>query len=467
MLLLTGTTSATVTSESGQLGSTMRPQEYQLSFEQVAATDTLLAAPAVRDSMGGDRIGGIYLFDIASRTLARVYEPDTSADAGTSLSIDLNDQFGVAGNAFNSRFGFFNGAAFIFDPSTGQTLFELEPDLTLANEFSAFGLAVAVDGATVAVGAPLGGLNDPGYVSVFDANTGQRLRSIQPPAAPDVASFGNSVAIEGDMLVIGAPGAFNSGSVGRAYVYQISTGALVGTIEPNPSQRLTRFGDVVAISNGRIAISAPGSFGEFGADAVIIYDAVTRTELRRFIDPAGLTTASQFGAQIDLVGDALLIATVSGSPGTSRGRGNVWVYNVNTGARESVFEPATAQFSERLGPAIALNSTAAFTTTSFFDTNSANIRLVYEFPYTLRACPADLTTAGTNPGDPDYGAPDGSADTADLSFFVEAWLAGSPSVADLTTDGANPGEPGYGIANNAVTVADLAYFVELWLGGCP
>lgn len=39
----------------------------------------------------------------------------------------------------------------------------------------------------------------------------------------------------------------------------------------------------------------------------------------------------------------------------------------------------------------------------------------------------DLTTTGTNPGEPGYGVPDGDINGADLSFFVENWRsAASP-----------------------------------------
>ncbi|MEM1331032.1 MAG: hypothetical protein AAGG07_10765 [Planctomycetota bacterium] len=41
-------------------------------------------------------------------------------------------------------------------------------------------------------------------------------------------------------------------------------------------------------------------------------------------------------------------------------------------------------------------------------------------------CVVDLTTSGTNPGDPDYGVPDGQVTAADLTCYVELWLNGCP-----------------------------------------
>lgn len=83
----------------------------------------------------------------------------------------------------------------------------------------------------------------------------------------------------------------------------------------------------------------------------------------------------------------------------------------------------------------------------------------------LTRCPADFTTTNTNPGDTNYGIPDGTVDGADLSFFVERWLA-EIRQADVTTSNTNPGDTRYGIPDLTVDGADLSFYVELWLFGC-
>jgi len=82
-------------------------------------------------------------------------------------------------------------------------------------------------------------------------------------------------------------------------------------------------------------------------------------------------------------------------------------------------------------------------------------------------CAPDLTTTNANPGDPGFGVPDTVVNGADLSYFVEQWLAGNLSEADFTTTNANPGDPGFGVPDGGANGADLSYFVELWLAGCP
>ncbi|MEM1329777.1 MAG: GC-type dockerin domain-anchored protein [Planctomycetota bacterium] len=82
-------------------------------------------------------------------------------------------------------------------------------------------------------------------------------------------------------------------------------------------------------------------------------------------------------------------------------------------------------------------------------------------------CLPDITTDGTNPGDANFLVPDGAVTVADLSTFVEQWIALNVAVADITTDGANPGDANFLVPDGVVTVSDLSTFVELWLAGCP
>ena len=80
---------------------------------------------------------------------------------------------------------------------------------------------------------------------------------------------------------------------------------------------------------------------------------------------------------------------------------------------------------------------------------------------------ADVTTDNANPGDANFGVPDGLITASDLTFFVEQWIAGNVMVADVTTDNANPGDANFGVPDGAVTASDLTFFVEAWIAGCP
>lgn len=90
-----------------------------------------------------------------------------------------------------------------------------------------------------------------------------------------------------------------------------------------------------------------------------------------------------------------------------------------------------------------------------------------QFAVARVAAVGDVTTTNTNPGSPLYGVPDLVVDGADLSFYVERWLAADAGVAfDVTTTNTNPGDSGYGLPDGSTDGADLSFFVEKWLGAC-
>jgi len=77
-----------------------------------------------------------------------------------------------------------------------------------------------------------------GAVHVFDTTTRQHRRVILDPLAPANTEFGVFTALEGDRLLVGAPGA---GTVGRVYLFDVRTGVLLRTIHA-PSANNTEFG---------------------------------------------------------------------------------------------------------------------------------------------------------------------------------------------------------------------------------
>ncbi len=119
---------------------------------------------------------------------------------------------------------------------------------------SAFGSAVAVDGNLLVIGAPkeldAGGTREAGavYVRTVDGLTAWRLT---PTDAANRYQFGRSVAIDGDVLVAGAGGAayvFRFDPQGEAWIEEAK-------LEQDCSQG--RFGWAVAVSGDCILVGSP------------------------------------------------------------------------------------------------------------------------------------------------------------------------------------------------------------------
>ena len=129
-----------------------------------------------------------------------------------------------------------------------------------------FGSAVAIDGDTIVVGVPgdtLGPVEFQGTAYVFVRNGEQwneRARLFPSDGAAD-DSFGYSVAISGDYIVVGAPrnniGAVNN--QGAAYVYFNNGGSWFEQqrLLANDGAAIDSFGTAVAISGEHVAVGAP------------------------------------------------------------------------------------------------------------------------------------------------------------------------------------------------------------------
>ena len=126
-----------------------------------------------------------------------------------------------------------------------------------------FGSAVAIDGNTIAVGAPGAQINGvpQGAVYIFErVGTSwpqvARLGSAIPLLGDE---FGAAVDLDGVRLVVGAPGKFGVGQAsGAAYVFERSVGwQQQAKLLASDTEYLDRFGQSVAIEAFRIAVGAP------------------------------------------------------------------------------------------------------------------------------------------------------------------------------------------------------------------
>ena len=100
--------------------------------------------------------------------------------------------------------------------------------------FAQFGQVVAASEDYVAVSSPFAniGSQNPGAVYVFGTRDGSLLRTIAHPEPQAASHFGSSLAIAGDLLVVGAPDEDVAGvqDAGSVYVFNIRTGERLSTL---------------------------------------------------------------------------------------------------------------------------------------------------------------------------------------------------------------------------------------------
>jgi hypothetical protein len=280
----------------------------------VAICDNIVVVGAVQDDLGATNAGGAYLFNATTGVLLQTLAnptPDAADVFGFSVAISGNKV--VVGAHQDDTGATDSGAAYIFDAAMGtlsQTLVNPTPD---ASDY--FGYSVAISGNTVVVGTPYDdtGATTTGAAYSFDAATGELLSTLANPSPAVGDSFGSTVAISGNIVVVGAllddTGATNAGTV---YIFEPFAGSLLKTlVNPTPNAE-DYFGHCVAVSSGHAVIGAPredGSTSDRGA--VYIFDAYRPAANCTWdggstVDNLWTTKANWVGDAVPLPGDNLM-----------------------------------------------------------------------------------------------------------------------------------------------------------------
>lgn len=259
---------------------------------------------------------------------ARLSGPDAYTSLGFGASVALSGGTLVVGARDVTVGGQTSaGSAYVFQESGGS--WDRTATLTAASPvpMGYFGSAVAVSGDTVVVGHPG---DAPAYVyqagsaHVFRASQGtwSELAYLTAPGAASNAGLGRSVAVDGATVVVGAPG-WSGGGVweeGAAYVFQESGGSWSGPTTLTVSDHLFqgRAGTAVAVSADRIAVGAPAWGVAPGAAYVFEGSGGSWSETGKLV-PSDNETAYPFGWAVAADPGALVV----GAPNTNTGS---WAY---------------------------------------------------------------------------------------------------------------------------------------------
>jgi hypothetical protein len=205
-------------------------------------------------------------------------------------------------------------------------------DVTNISTNPFFGSSVALDGERIAVGAPNESFSTIlptgtylGITRVFERNEGGasnwgQVRKLNGSDAGTAEKFGSSLALDGESLVVGAPGESVHGLVaaGAAYVFCRNQGGTANwgqfdKMTASPAQANASFGSAVAIDGPDLAVSAfQENMGSTPlAGAVYLFrresDWDNGWSMDQRIQPEDLATAQYFGISLALSHGRVLI----------------------------------------------------------------------------------------------------------------------------------------------------------------
>ncbi|MEE9130117.1 MAG: FG-GAP repeat protein [Phycisphaerales bacterium] len=387
--------------------------------------------------------------------ILRAEFPDAEDRFGASVSISVDTA--IVGAPRDDGAGTDLGAAYIFDRDEGgndewdQVVKIIAPD---ADPDDQFGWSVSINGSIAIVGAPFvgsdvgeayiyyrdrGGLDNWGWVATLTASDGAR---------DDV--FGWSVAVNGDLAIVGAPFENENGTnAGAAYVFGRDEG---GTDNWGEVKKITagdlndEFGVAVAMSVDTALVGAEnaGLGGTGGAGAAYVFEQ-DAGGTDNWGQVAKLTASD--GAVADAFGLSVSIrrrGAVVGAFGNNLARGAAYLFRrpgggwVNNTENDKMTASDAAPF-DAFGRSVAISGDFAVMGAPGEDANGSSSGSGYVFE-SVCPCPWDLT------GNDKVGA-------VDLLILLSAW-------------GTDPGGPPDFDDSGFVGSTDLLALLVNW-GLCP
>jgi hypothetical protein len=305
--------------------------------------------------------GAAYVFEEPPSGWADAHETlkltaaDGKKDNFFGVSVAVSGEQIVVGAPDDETTHYPKGAAYIFQTSSAWTAATQIAQLTVPDEREnngkmeenpmedGLGSSVAFSGTTLVVGAP-GRQNDKGAAYVFSkpAEGWSHASSFNaelhaPIFREGCPLLGNSIALAGNTVVVGAPGSYYEGSYdcgsqlnGEAYVFVEPEGGWAGeldptvTLTPSTSALEDEFGTSVAISEDGdvIAVGAPRANAVQGAAYVFQKPSSggwAGALVQQQLSHSGGVAGEEFGHAVTLTPDAssLVVAAPGGGPASA------------------------------------------------------------------------------------------------------------------------------------------------------
>ncbi len=379
------------------------------------------------DATGNNYAGGAgaaYIYERVNGTWSQVQKivaSDRAANDYFGYSVAISGDYVIVGayneahdaSGGNSKFG--AGSAYIFHQSGGVWTQMQKIVASDRGNFDYFGDKVAISGTVAVVGAYVedhdasggNGKTNAGSAYVFELVTGTWTQVNKIVAADRLAydSFGGSVSISGDYIVVGAGTEDedandlntinNSGSV---YIFKKVTGnwtQVQKIVAPNRSDS-DFFGTVVSISGNYLVVGSyyededaaeTNTVSDAGSAYIFELSGATWTFFQKIV-PSERATNDHFGSAVAIADDKIIIGAnnededaVGGS--TLNNAGSAYIFQLISGSWSEV-EKITA--SDRGANAKYGSTVAIFDSTALVGASEANsyIGEAYFYGYDTR-----------------------------------------------------------------------------------
>ena len=366
-----------------------------VDLDTTGERDRLLVGAPLVDVAAEDG-GAAYLFEDDGGEWAFRYRFDVGGAAGSGdrfgNAVALSGDTALVGAPGDSEVGREAGAVYVFDRS-GEAWSRTQKLLPTSYDENwdlkpTFGSRVAMAGDRAAVAVPGNSDFDTGngLVSVFERTsdgTWEGVDTLYPQESAAqypyfLVEFGYDISVDGDRILVGAPGDGEAGSnAGAAYVFEPGADGYTPTrkFTPDPPRQGARFGYSVSLSGDRALVGAPfheRTPGEatFGLASVFALEGGEWTREAALSVEEGAEPGGWFGYHVSLGGDRLLVGrpNASGEEQSDTGAAYVFDRSDTDWVRSARLAPEDPENAELFGftTALAEGSSRAVVTDSWY-----------------------------------------------------------------------------------------------------
>ena len=343
------------------------------------SSDTLVVGARLEDD-GGSKAGAAYVF-VRSGGVWSEQQKLTASDAeaedefGSSVGVDGDTV--VVGARNEDELGANAGAAYVFIRSAGVWAQQQKLVGSAVDTNDRFGTSVAIDGETVAVGAP--GSTSGAYIFVRDTGSWTEQQRIGAPGSGD--DYGVSVSLSGDTVAVGAPrGNFPATDTGYVSVWVRSgtTWSLEHKVAADDGDGGDWLGKAVAVDGDRMLAGAIRDevVGQYSGSAYVFSRVGTFWAQQHKWLPTPTAGSHKMGTPVSADGDRI----AAGVPSRQNSKGGVYIFvrGPSGWALEQYIPPASSG-NDRFGHSLALSGDSLLVGASHNDDAGGSAGTAYAY----------------------------------------------------------------------------------------
>ena len=328
----------------------------------VAISGNTAIIGAGKDSVKAANDGSAYVF-VRDGTTWIQQQKLTASDAAAGdyfgFRTAISGDIAVIGAAWNNANDLADsGSAYVFVRS--GTTWTQRQKLTAADGASLdyFGQSVAISGDTIIIGALQNDNNNKAnsgsaYVFVRNGNAWVQQQKLTASDATAEDFFGRSVAISGDTAIIGT--GFDGAKSGSAYVFVRSetTWSEQQKLTASDGAENDQFGQSVAISGDTAAIGAAwndnNSMIDSGSAYIFVRSGTTWSQQQK-LTASDAAAGDFFGGEVSISGDTIVV-TADGNTNNNTYFGSAYVFALNetTWIEQQKLTASDSEYGEKYG----------------------------------------------------------------------------------------------------------------------